>query len=338
MLTLRVRAALLTLAVSFALAGCGGGSNGGTLTPAAVVPDQRMTTAATAAQSTADGHIYTYATEAFHPNSLPRIQVFSDEGEWLHVPFATPEWYNWAMMYDPHVRDIYLVDYYGYVTAFDLAGNAVPLNFFFSSGNCCFITAMAYNSRDHLIYILYQYGLQHTLSVGAWTENGAAQTLSGRFPGAGDAYWTSTMFYDEHNGLMYIAAKRDGLITMHAYDSQGFPIHLNGAFAVSADITAGVYDPHSGLIYLATGGGVRAYDEQGNSQALSPGFPVVSGTYRQLAFDSRNNLIYAIVPSQGARGTYPGTMQAFDEQGNLQALPGRFDDPRTSISAFALVP
>ena len=70
------------------------------------------------------------------------------------------------------------------------------------------------------------------------------------------------------------------------------------------------------LLYVANAGNstITAYDEQGNQQTLSGGFPGFSyGTPSGLAYDSNNQFLYA--------GTSPTSINAYDTSGNQQTLP-----------------
>jgi DNA-binding beta-propeller fold protein YncE len=105
--------------------------------------------------------------------------------------------------------------------------------------------------------------------------------------------------------------------TVKAFDEQGAPLTLSGAFPNLNDPSGIAYDPANGFFYVANLGNstVTAYDTQGAQQTLTGAFPSLSSP-SGIAYNPANGLLYVtniathsvtVYNSQGAQQTLTGT-------------------------------
>jgi hypothetical protein len=224
-----------------------------------------------------------------------------------------------SLAYDPRNQLIYVANRFpGGIVAFDREGNQrMSIDGFIFAP-----FSIMYDPNNHLIYVL-DIDDQEIEAVRAFDESGNAKTLAGTFPNIQGALWLT---YDEHNRLIYVAGETVYLVPfVHAYDAGGHQINLPGGFPNlgKLDSLPGsfpiIWNPHNNLLYLTNNLShqILAYDELGNPQTLSPGFPA---GWDAIVFDTRNGAMYA-------RNSIAGNFKiaAFDENGHAKStVTGQF--------------
>ncbi len=320
--TIRSGVVILTLYTGALLTACGGG--GGSTPSAAQLPQASQSSADSA--STLAKPVFTnwHINAAAFGGAGQPVEEFNEYGNLLHPTGAfantnTPT----GMLYDPHNGLIYVANYSGPVTAYDKEGNQQPLSGGFP--NALGSVKLAYNQRNHLIYAL----ITSPPGIAVYDESGTPQKVSGTFPHLGAA--GSNFTYDDHNGwLYYVGQATNGDYVVKAYDAGGHEMALRGF--VNPFQTNLVYDPHNGFIYTV-GETIRAFNEQGDAQTLSPGFPSDMGG--DIAFDPHDNLIYATkYPTKHLQGKL--LTKRYDEEGNDRTIYP-FDFPQTPILRYLVV-
>jgi hypothetical protein len=122
-----------------------------------------------------------------------------------------------------------------------------------------------------------------------------------------------------------------------AYDEQGNAKPLPKPIAGLNEPIGLLYDPHNGLVYVASNGFnacrtscITAYQPDGTPYAFSAATPFGSSAGPGgLAFDPLTNEIYVdYIPTLGGAGS----VAAFDEQGNAVALSGTFPGVSSSYA------
>ncbi|HTW85149.1 MAG TPA: hypothetical protein VMD91_13855 [Candidatus Sulfotelmatobacter sp.] len=223
----------------------------------------------------------------------------------------------------PPAKTLYLVQLVGSsVYTYDQQGDQQALQFF--CNGCGEAEGIAYDPVDQLVYVSTVQP-----SVNAYSAaGGALQPLSGGFPGLSVPQGIA---YDSGNGLLYVVDDLAG--TVRAYNEQGSQQTLSGTFPGLSFPEAIGYDPDNGLLYVSQDSAILAFDQNGNPQSTSGGFPNLTAAPTGITYDTGNRLLY--VSNEGYQrniGQFVNTVTAYDAQGDQQPLSGGFPNLYNPIS------
>ena len=179
------------------------------------------------------------------------------------------------------------------------------------------LDGLLYDPHNGLLYV----SNATANAVTAYRTDGSPYTLSAASPFAGLTS-PSGLAFDPVSNAIYVVEWVLGGGGVKAFDEQGNALTLSGTFPGVVSAFAAAYDPNQDWFYVAncTPAAVKAFTSQGAAQTLtgnggSP-FPNLHNP-DAIAFDPHNDWFYVdnCSPTNG-------TITAYDEQGNQQALPG----------------
>lgn len=186
--------------------------------------------------------------------------------------------------------------------------------------------AIAYPSGvNNLLYVTSTSG--HTIH--AYDEDGNVKSLSPGFPSSGIDTNLGGLAYDSHMSRLYVANTASGNVEYYSTNgSLGNSISAPGGCTCSPRTIA--FDPNNNHIYVwwsGTGGGMSAYDENGNVIALtgSSGSPFAGlSAPNAIVADTVNGYLYV------TDGT---TVKVFDATGTAILTTGTWSPGFTATAA-----